>query len=95
MSDLISRQSVIDLLKKSADRDIEEVVITEKHIKIIEDMPCAYDVEKVVEELNTFSLNTEHHCNEMLRNNRCDDFSDCDYCKLQKAVAIVKAGGVE
>ncbi len=41
MTDLISRQSVIDLLKKSASRDIEEVVITEKHINLIKDMPKA------------------------------------------------------
>ena len=48
MADLIDRQSVIDLLKKSASRDIEEVVVTEKNIKLIMDMPKAYDVEKVV-----------------------------------------------
>lgn len=95
MDDLISRQAVINLLKKSADRDIEEVVITEKHINLIKDMPKAFDVDAVVEELNTFSLNTEHHCNEMLRNNRCDEFCDCDYCKIQKAISVVKAGGVE
>ena len=51
MADLIDRQAVIDLLKKSADRDIEEVVITEKHIKLIESVPIAFDFEKVTEEI--------------------------------------------
>jgi len=94
MADLIDRQAVIDLLKKNTTRDIEEVVVTEKNIKLIMDMPKAYDVDAVVEELNTFSLNTEHHCHEMLRNNRCDEFSDCYYCKIQKAISVVKAGGI-
>ena len=57
MDDLISRQQVIDLLKKSASRDIEEVVITEKHINLIKDMPVAYDVDAVVAELEENSHN--------------------------------------
>ena len=57
MDDLISRQAVIDLLKKNTTRDIEEVVITEKHINLIKDMPKAYDVEKVVAELENEAYN--------------------------------------
>lgn len=57
--------------------------------------PTAYDVEKVVEKLHEFSLNTEPYCNEMMREGVCSDFTDCDYCKLQYAIDIVKRGGVE
>lgn len=45
MADLIDRQAVIDLLKKSAERDIEEVVVTEKNIKLIMDMPKACHIQ--------------------------------------------------
>ena len=87
MADLIDRQAVIDLLKKSTSRDIEEVVITEKHINLIKDMPCAYDVEKVVAELEKIPiyefgvtlLNTEEYVK----------LSD-----LKQAIDIVKAGGI-
>lgn len=88
MNDLISRQAVIDLLKKSASRDIEEVVITEKNIKLIMDMPKAYDVEKVIEDLSS--------------NSRfIDDINEhnikCISCVIgqKTAIEIVLRGGVE
>ena len=87
MDDLISRQSVIDLLKKSASRDIEEVVITEKHINLIKDMPCAYSVEKVVAEL-------EKNCHIKYEQ---DDYGYCfdagSYVYLSDAIGIVRKGG--
>ena len=61
----------------------------------IKEQPTAYDVEKVVAELHEFSLNTNPHCNEMMRELLCTEFSDCDYCKLQGAIEIVRKGGVE
>ena len=57
MADLIDRQAVIDLLKKSASRDIEEVVVTEKNIKLIMDMPKAFDVDAVIKQLEEEAYN--------------------------------------
>ena len=54
----------------------------------------AYDVEKVVAELENFSLDTTPHCNEVMREGLCDGISDCDYCKIQYAIDIVRKGGV-
>ena len=51
MGDLISRKAVIELLKKNVTSDIEEVIVTDKNIKLIESMPTAYDMEKVVQQL--------------------------------------------
>lgn len=85
MSDLISRQAVIDLLKKSASRDIEEVVVTEKNIKLIMDMPKAYDVDAVVAEIRRSSGN---------------GYRDIDgdwvppMIETKDAMRIVKAGGI-
>lgn len=52
MKDLISKQAVIALLKRenAKRRDIEEVLITERNIELIRDMPVVFNVEKVVEE---------------------------------------------
>ena len=88
MADLIDRQAVIDLLKNNTTRDIEEVVVTEKNIKLIMDMPKAYDVEKVIEDLSS--------------NSRfIDDINEhnikCISCVIgqKTAIDIVKKGGVE
>ena len=85
MNDLISRQAVIDLLKKSASRDIEEVVVTEKNIKLIMDMPKAYDVDAVVEELKSLS------------NAEADYYyaNSNDVIDRETAIDIVRKGGVE
>ena len=66
----------------------------DERLEMIDEQPTAYDVEKVVEELHEFSLNTIPYCNEMLREDLCDDSNDCDYCKLQHAIEIVRKGGV-
>ncbi len=94
MQDLISRQAVIDLLKKSASRDIEEVVITDKHINLIKDMPCAYDVENVVAELESLKAKYARQysvCEDKFEANelhiRC--------LQIDKDIEIVRKGGVE
>ena len=65
----------------------------ESVLSVLKEQPTAYDVEKVVAELHEFSLNTEPYCNEMMREGICTEFTDCDYCKLQRAIEIVRKGG--
>lgn len=94
MADLIDRQAVIDLLKKNTTRDIEEVVVTEKNIKLIMDMPKAYDVDAVVEQLEEVKM-----IDFLTIANTNDKICDFAYCEranaIDKAIDIVKAGGVE
>ncbi len=73
----------------NADEVAEEVC---NLVSFIDEQPTAYDIEKVVAELHEFSLSTEPHCNEMMRELLCTEFSDCDYCKLQGAIEIVRKG---
>jgi predicted unusual protein kinase regulating ubiquinone biosynthesis (AarF/ABC1/UbiB family) len=85
MSDLISRQAVIDILKKNVSKDIEEVVIMDKHIKLIESVPNAYSVDAVVAEL------------EKLSNAEADYYyaKSNDVIDRETAIDIVKRGVVE
>ena len=101
MGDLISRKAVIELLKKNVSADIEEVVVTDKNIKLIESMPTAYDVEKVVAELENEkerhecdrSYWTEHEWKDRVAYNECD-ISDRKADCFCEAIEIVKRGGI-
>ena len=53
----------------------------------IEGQPTAYDVDKVVEQLKIEI--SDCMCWE------CDKNIDCDTCRAEKAVEIVKSGGIE
>jgi hypothetical protein len=85
MDDLISRQAVIDILKKNVSKDIEEVVIMDKHIKLIESVPTAYNADAVVAEL------------EKLSNAEADYYyaKSNDVIDRETAIDIVKRGVVE
>lgn len=86
MADLIDRQAVIDLLKKSTSRDIEEVVVTEKNIKLIMDMPKAYDVDAVVKQLEEEKGKFE---------GIYTDYAEGLVDAYEHAISIVRKGGVE
>lgn len=92
MDDLISRQAVIDLLKKSVSRDIEEVVITDKHINLIMDMPVAYDVEKVVSEIQKKYCTK---CRNILGVPGAEKYCKSVNCDIGTIVDLVRKGGVE
>lgn len=92
MNDLISRQAVIDLLKKSASRDIEEVVVTEKNIKLIMDMPKAYDVSKAVKQIQDKYC---QKCRNILGKRDSEEYCKSVKCEIDALCDIVKRGCVE
>lgn len=92
--DLISRSELIETLKNPPVHCSLCGITIEDVLTMIDEQPTAYDVDEVVQELHGFSLNTIPYCNEMLREDLCDDSKDCDYCKLQHAIEIVRKGGV-
>ena len=89
MSDLISRETVIDILKQTGiiqDNDIGHCVIEE-----INRIPMAYDIDKVVEELNELYVKAIKR----YKNGNFGDYEGTDYyIKQSKAIEIVKRGGV-
>jgi oligoendopeptidase F len=97
MAYLIDRQAVIDLLKKSASKDIEEVVVTEKNIKLIMDMPKAFDVDVVVNQLEEEREYAYADFDEYAYSYELDlteEYDDFFHKGLERAMRIVKAGGI-
>ena len=83
MSDLISRNKLIDYFYLGIDdKPIIDGIADRKIINIIKNQPTAYDIDKVVEELelHSFELGT--------------DTLPVHYVRLNEAIEIVKQGGV-
>lgn len=84
MDDLISRSTVIDVLKETGiiqDNDLGHLVVDE-----IERIPVAYNVKKVVEEL-------ESRCN--IYKGSSDGYDSGKYYAYDDSIEIVRKGGVE
>lgn len=89
MSDLISRKAVIDTLKQNGiivDNELGNLIVDE-----INRIPTAYDVDKVVEQLE------EEYISAICWNNKPCNYPEtigCCYDRaINKAVEIVKGGG--
>ena len=85
MSDLISRSAVIELLRKNMTNDIQDQIITENNINLICAIPTAYDISKVVAELEKYKSTIYSEAGECLE----------QYVYLDTAKKIVRKGGVE
>ena len=81
-NDLISRSALMQSLRNNVLVDV-----TSNLEQAITEQPTAYDVDKVVERLRK-ELD-DCTCEE------CDSYLDCDTCKAERAVKIVKSGGIE
>ena len=96
MSDLIRKSDVLDLLYRIFDK---YKMITDKNTSIgksfgtdvfkeIRNMPTAYSVDGVVEELE--KIREKKTCNK----EKCDAKEICRICVADDAIEIVKQGGV-
>ena len=89
MSDLISREMVIDILKQTGiiqDNDIGHCVIEE-----INRIPMAYDIDKVVDELEK---NASRYTKKYTTSYGNNGYRDTKAISVHKAIEIVKQGGV-
>ena len=89
MSDLISREMVIDILKQTGiiqDNDIGHCVIEE-----INRIPTAYDIDKVVDELEK---NASRYTKKYVTPCGNNGYRDTKAISVNKAIEIVKQGGV-
>lgn len=89
MSDLISREVVIDVLKQTGiiqDNDLGHLVIDE-----INRIPTAFDIKKVVAELEDKSSNYK----KSYKSNGKNTYKTIKAISKNKAINIVRKGGVE
>ena len=93
MSDLISRSKVISLLEQLEEHSLTGKMYISNAIYLLENQPTAYNIGKVVEEL-------EQKKEEVQRmRNTCVALSDLEVCDIEnvtykRAIEIVKHGGV-
>lgn len=83
--------------------DIDEVIRIAKDTFPKEDVrkiawvlchtPTAYDVEKVVAELVEMRNKDSQGCKDV--GNKCLSYTDCGLCIMDRAIDIVKRGGVD
>ena len=89
MSDLISREMVIDILKQTGiiqDNDIGHCVIEE-----INRIPIAYDIDKVVADLEK---NASRYTKKYTTPYGNNGYKDTKAISIHKAIEIVKQGGI-
>ena len=90
MSDLISRGDVINLL---CILHIDNVTVNGKRVtEYIRELPTAYDVDKVVAELEEMRNEDDQGC-KRVQGWKCHSYSDCGLCIMDRTIKIVKAGG--
>lgn len=95
MSDLISRQAVLDKLKDFSDMytlNEEAKVVLEAFVKIVTEQPTAYDVSKVVAEIKRKYCKK---CRNILGAVGAEEYCKEQKCEIDELCDIVKRGGVE
>ena len=94
----MSRLVDVNKLKETI---IKEYLLGKKTLmEVIDEQPTAFDVDKVVEQIESIKGKEQGACtNEQCEN--CNYFNDCwdgdmiDNLALDKAIEIIKGGGVE
>ena len=94
--DLISRSALMQSLRGNVLVDV-----TTNLEQAIEEQPTAYDVDKVVEQLeerikNFKSLNSDRHnfCG-TVTDEHCFKYNVCESCMAEQICKVVKSGGIE
>ena len=95
---LIDENKLIELTQKDMkyafDNGFLDMAFEREHlIKVIRNQPTAYDVDKVVEQLEEVEKIMTSPVTEDCFGEECRA-SDCTVCLISKAIEIVKGGGV-
>lgn len=97
MSDLISRKSVLDKLKDFSNMytlEEEARIVLDTIVRIVTEQPTAYDVEDILVALKIMRNDTNQGCLKVDMK-KCNQYSDCGLCIMDRAIDIAKRGGVE
>lgn len=97
MSDLISRSKVISVLEQLEEHSLTGKMDISNAIYLLNNTPTAYDIDKIVEELEEmihpkqlyFCKYARGGCKHLYNNDK-----DCMECIVENSIEIVKQGGV-
>ena len=74
------------------------VDVTPNLEQAIEEQPTAYDVDKVVEQLDNLIKPTEQYRHSFcgtVTDEHCTKYNGCEYCITEQILRIIKSGGIE
>ena len=91
MSDLISRSKVISVLEQLEEHSLSGKMNISNAIYLLEMQPTAYDVDKVVKELEE---NASRYTKKYITPYGNNGYRDVKAISIHKAIEIVKQGGV-
>ena len=92
-NDLISRSALRQSLRNNVLVDV-----TPNLEQAIEEQPTAYDVDKVVEQLDNLIKPTEQYRHSFcgtVTDEHCTKYNGCEYCITEQILRIIKSGGIE
>lgn len=92
-NDLISRSALMQSLRGNVLVDV-----TTNLEQAIEEQPTAYDVDKVVEQINDLVKPTaqyRHNFCGTVTDEHCVKYDGCESCMAEQICKVVKSGGIE
>ena len=92
MSDLISRSKAISVLEQLEEHSLTGKMDISNAIYLLNNQPTAYDIAKVVDELEK---NASRYTKKYLTPYGNNGYRDTKAISIHKAIEIVKQGGVE
>lgn len=92
MSDLISRSKAISVLEQLEEHSLTGKMDISNAIYLLENQPTAYDIDKVVEELQE---NASRYTKKYTTPYGNNGYRDTKAISIHKAIDIVKRGGKE
>lgn len=100
-NDLISKRELLDNIRNFYKQQTAILQATSSAFvseieKIIEEQPVAYDVNKVVGQINDEIMETPEHRHNFcgtVTDERCVQYENCEECMAERMIEIVKSGG--
>lgn len=98
MGRLIDADALIEEMKKeqeSGKYDENTIIVSDCFIRILNGQPTAYDVEKVVAELEEHLLVVEMEDEHIISESNVEEYFELDVVAMSDAIDIVRRGGVD
>lgn len=94
-NDLISRSKLIETIKATdVTYNPHFVILLNSLVSLVEEQPTAYDVDKVIEELNYIEIKWDKSCPPPNEYGEPMCAVDCVECQIRRCKDVVKRGGV-